>query len=254
MKLKDQVNRILNNKTSLYIIIAVLGISLLVGIFRYMELNKEKNRYIKENELVILKYKMTQQKLDTLYNVNKRLIQSQQMVQTESKDAINQLSQEVFNLKKKDEKHLQTIALMSTNQRVRVDTLRVPFNDSSNVEASIKDKDSSQLTNLIRDSMILVPKKVSYEDSTISVAATITKKSFTLDSLTIPNTLHQRIVLDKGGLFKKDAYRLQSFNTSKYVGTTKEESVIYVPSKKNTFLKILMTAIVAGAGTYILTH
>jgi hypothetical protein len=259
MNLKDQVNKILNNKTSLYIIIAVLGISLSIGIFRYIELNREKNRYIKENELVVLKYKMTQQKIDTLYNENQKLVTEQKIVETQSQSAINQLSAEVFKLKKKDEKNLQTIAFLSTHQSVDVDSLDVAFEDtpaedSAKTHAAIEGKDSLALAKFIQDSTVIVPKKASYSDSAISISETITKQGFTIDSLHIPNTLSQRIVLDEGGWFKKDSYKVQSFNTSKYFGIDKQQSVIYAPSKKSGWVKFAAGVIIGGLGYYYISR
>lgn len=260
MNLKEKLKGILNNKTSLQVIIVLLGLSLGVGIFRYIELNREKNRYLTENNLVILKYKMAQQTIDTLKNKNNELITRQKVVTSEDQASINKLSDEVFNLQKKDAKNTQTIALLKTTQQVGVDSIDVGFTetpeeDSAATAKAVENKDSAALIKFIQDSTVRVPKSVSYVDtnkiSAISIDGVVTKTGFKLDSLRIPNTLDQRIVKKEGGWFKPDTYEFQSKNSSKYVNTTGEQSLLFTPKQKGTFWKIV-GGIIAGAGAVLI--
>lgn len=257
MNFQDKLKSILNNKSSLQVIIVLLGISLAVGIFRYIELNREKDKYLTENNLVILKYKMSQQKIDTLTNEKNQLITKQQVVTSEDQTSINKLSDEVFNLKKKDAKNTETLALLRTDQKASVDSLNVPFTgsievDSTKRETTLINKDSAELRQYIREKTIEVPQSVEYKDTTIAFNGTVTKEGITIDSLSIPNTLNQRIVKKDGGWFKSDTYEFQSSNTSKYFHTTGEQSLLFTPKQKGTFWKVIGGIALGAAGVLII--
>jgi hypothetical protein len=218
---------------------------------------KVMKKYEAENSVYIIRGRMADQKIDSLVNLNKQLITTQKIVTSADQVAINTLSDEVFKLSKKDNKNTSTIALLKTNQQVIIDSLNLiakakPKKDSLIREDILKTKDSSALLAYIRDTAINPPATFSFEDSTISATATVlSKTNMKIDSIYIPNVLNQRIVKKDGGFWKKDTYEFQSFNTSKYIHTINEQSLLFVPEKEKG--KIIKYLIAAGIGALTIT-
>lgn len=234
MKLIEKIKSI---KSSNFYIVILLGISLAIGIFYFKDL-QELKKYKNDNEVTILKYKMSLQKIDSIINKNGELVIKQKVVITDDKKAINKISNELFNLKKKEEKHLQTIALLTSQLEVKIDSIFVPFLDTTQ---DLTGKDSSALIAYIQDSTIKVPKDIEYKDSTISLSQTILKQGVKINSIVIPDSLIQRLVINNNGLFKKDTYEFQTKHTSPLFNVKSQQSLIYVPKSKNILLKCLIS-------------
>lgn len=221
----------------------ILAISLIVGIFLFLDLKSEYSKYVQDSEVIVLKHKMSIMKKDSIINKNGEVIDNQKIVLTSQQDAINKIADEKFKLKKKDEKNRETIAYLQAELAAKVDSIFIPYKDSSNIEG----KDSSALVQYIKDSTISVPKSVSYEDEWVSIDQTITKSGLQIDSITLRDTLSQRIVRNTNGWFGKEYYEYQSFHTSPYFKTTSKQSLLYVP--KNTTKKVALVFLLLGIGT-----
>lgn len=237
MNLIEKIVKRPNLKIELIIII----ISILIGILYFS--NKSLNKSLKDNEYLALKYKLENQKKDSIINKNGKIIDNQKILITSTQDNINKISNEVFQLKNKNEKNLKTIAYLKNTIVVNVDTLFIPF-DTSFLATSLKGKDSSLLVKYIEDSTITVPKKVNYTDNWVEISETITKKGISLDKLTLKDTLQQRVVANSNGFFGKESYEFQSFHTSPYFKTSSQQSLLYIPKNKTS--KIGLTALIIG--------
>lgn len=252
-QLKTTISSIVSNIKShivLYSTIVVLGIALLVGSSIYR--NRIHDLETK-NEIYVLKEKLSKQTIDSIKNATGKIIQRQQAVITNNQDAINSLSAESFNLKKRDEKNLNTIALLKSAVELRGDTIRLTYHDTIPVE--IKGKDSIALVNYINNSMITVPRKANIDSPYISIYQTITKQGVILDSLKAEDSLIQRVVENTNGIFKKSTYEVQSFHTNKLFKNKAEQSLIFVPKQKNRLLEYIISAgIGAITSYYILKH
>lgn len=224
--------------------ISILAISLIVGIFLFLDVKKEFSKYVKDNEVIVLKHKMSIIKKDSIINKYGEVIDNQKIVITSQQDAINKIADEKFNLKKKDERNRQTIAYLQAELAAKVDSVFIPYVDT----LYLGGKDSAQLVSYIKDSTIKVPKDIKYEDDWVSIDQTIKKDGLQINNIILRDTLSQRIVRDTNGWFGKEYYEYQSFHTSPYFKTESKQSLLYIP--KNTTKKValvfLLTGIAAG--------
>lgn len=224
--------------------ITILAISLIVGIFLFLDVKKEFSKYVKDNEVIVLKHKMSIIKKDSIINKYGEVIDNQKIVITSQQDAINKIADEKFNLKKKDERNRQTIAYLQAELAAKVDSIFIPYVDT----LYLGGKDSAQLVSYIKDSTIKVPKDIKYEDDWVSIDQTIKKDGLQINNIILRDTLSQRIVRNTNGWFGKEYYEYQSFHTSPYFKTESKQSLLYIP--KNTTKKValvfLLTGIAAG--------
>lgn len=225
----------------------ILGISLIVGIFCFLQLSKTHNRYVKENEVIVLKYKMANQTKDSIINANGKAIDNQKVVITEQQDAINKISAEKFQLKKKNEKQLNTIAFLQSELAAKVDSVFIPYVDT----LYLGGKDSTQLISYIKDSTVKVPKDIKYKDEWVSIDQTLKKDGLQINSISLTDTLLQRVVRNDNGWFGKEYYEFQSFHTSPYFKTTAKQSILYVPKNKTKKVALVSLLIGIGAGLII---
>lgn len=202
-----------------------------------------------KNEIYVLREQMAHQTIDSIKNATGKIIQKQQALITNNQDAINELSAESFDLKKKDEKNLNTIALLKTKTEFRTDTLKLVYHDT--IPVNIANKDSASLVKYIEDSTITVPRKADVDSPYISIYQTITKNGVKIDSLKAEDSLIQRVVQNTNGWFKGDTYEFQSFHTNPLFKDKAKQSLIFVPKSKNRIVSYLISAII-GAGTAIL--
>lgn len=221
----------------------ILGISLIVGIFLFLDLKSEYSKYVKDNEVIVLKHKMSIMKKDSIINKNGEVIDNQKVVITNQQSAINQIADEKFQLKKKNEKHLSTIAYLEMRLAAKIDTMFIPYKDSSDITG----KDSTALVNYIKDSTIRVPKTVTFKDNWVYIDQTIKKDGLQVNTIEILDTLSQRVVVNDNGWFGKKYYEFQSFHTSPYFDTKSKQSILFIP--KNETKKVALVAILLGIGT-----
>lgn len=245
------------NNTLLYIknnliqiLILVIG-SLIIGLIATkLYYGNKIDKLITENEVYVLREKLNKQTIEEIKNSTGKIIQKQEVVITNNQDAINQLSLENFQLKKKDEKNLNTIALLRTKTEFNINNITIPYKDST-ISVSVKNKDSLELINYIQDSTLKVPIKISFTDTPdIEFYQTITKQNIILDSLKIQDSSYQRIVENTNGIFKKSTYEIQSFHTNKYIKDVSKQSLLFIPKQKNRLKEYVISAIIGSIFTY----
>lgn len=218
-----------------YAIIVCLGISILLSI-KTCERNKNKiedlqalDRY---NKAEITQFK---NKLDQVV--------TQDSVSFVNSDAIiKSLSDEVFDLKKRDEKRIvQVNALIRLAQKAGLkDTLFIPYTDTVLVH------DSSLVR---RDSVVIPPKD--FRDSTKNyvVDGTVLLKGVRVNKITFPDTSSFRIAEQRPkGIFnrltKPNITVVQSIHTNSLFETTGQQSIV-VKHKQTFWQKIGKPVVVA---------
>lgn len=251
-KFKAIVNKIINNVKEhivKYSIIAGLIITVIVGNSIY---RNRIHALETKNEVYVLREQMANQKMDSIKNASGKIIQRQQSLITNNQDAINTLSAESFDLKKKDEKNLNTIALLKTKTEFRADTLKLVYHDT--IPINIANKDSAALVKYIEDSTITVPRKADVDSPYISIYQTITKSGVKIDSLKAQDSLIQRVVQNTNGWFKPDTYEFQSFHTNPLFKDKAKQSLIFVPKEKGSLIKYVISALVGAGAVILLKH
>jgi len=233
-----------------WIITAFLSLLVWLQTCRYQKAVDE----INQKEQVITQQELDKQTLHTIVNKQKKTITEQNVLTTTSQKAINDLTDTIFNLKKKDAKNTQTIAYYKAVTKLRIDSFDIPYLDtlamkrfSDSVEAQCQ-----EVLTFMRDSTIVVPKDVVMDDPNFSLSASIGKQSLLINALVIPDTLQLRFVEHKHGWFKPKTVEVQWFHSNPLIQTTSANSAIYRPVKKSFFKRVILpVAIGVGAGLII---
>lgn len=192
------------------------------------------------------------QKLDSIKNKMGKVIYEQEVITTEYQEALNRLTDSVFNLKKKDAKNRETIAYYKGITKVRADSIDVPYLDTlamKQFEDTVSKRCSAVLS-YMRDSTITVPRSASVVNDTLFAKISVLKSGLRIDSLSMVDTLNLRFVDHKGGLFRAPKVELQYFHSNPLFSSEKATSVFYKPKKKSNFLpKVLLIAAGIFVGT-----
>jgi hypothetical protein len=172
-------------------------------------------------------------------------------------------SDSIFKLGKKHEKQIKEIkAFYSSRVKTRIDSVDVPYIDTP---AMRKWEDSVLLNckdviQYYEDSSVLIGTKASIETPYYTIDATVNKASITIDSLSIIDTQYVRVVMMKGGLFKKPLKGKRKFYTkpypqvevmhkNPYIQTIEAQATI-VEDKRSG--KPLLTGAVIGASLFFI--
>mgnify|MGYP003402774457 CR=1 FL=1 len=190
------------------------------------------------------------QKLDSLKNKMNQTIYKQESIIVENTEALNRLTDTIFNLKKKDSKNRETIAYYKGITKVRIDSVDVPYLDTlamRQFEDTVLKRCSSILT-YMRDSTITVPRNASIANDTLFAKISVLKSGLRIDSLSMVDTLNLRFLDYKGGLFRAPKVELQYFHSNPIFKTEKATSVFYKPKKKSN---LIPKALLIAAGIFI---
>lgn len=219
---------------------------------------------IKNNNLKdeLSRVKLENQVIKTVANVNGQLVTMSQTEVTASKKALKEATDSIFNLSKKYEKKIKDVhAYYRQNSSVVIKEVEVPYIDTASVkhwEDSIK-RQCAAVIDYYEDSTVKVPKTAEYVSDSLYAKLTATKYNITIDSLSIVDTQHIRLVTLKGGFLKKDqsgkrrlflkkSFQVQVLHTNPLIKVTGQSSAIYIsPKKPNWFGKALLI----GGGIFI---
>lgn len=175
-------------------------------------------------------------------NKNKQIVTENIAIRANSQDQIKNLSDQLFNLKKQDEKRIKSISgVVKATQSIRVDTLLMPYSDT--VYAN-------------NDDCMPVPRHFLFLDSLRLISGTVTREGIMLDSLDFKNDFYVRFGVQRTGflnLARRDF--VQAVNTSPYVTTTGLGMYYYrAPvSRWNRWIKPTIFGIIGvAAGAYII--
>lgn len=181
------------------------------------------------------KYEYLHQSIDSLKDVQGRIIAIQDVAITQNEADIKAMSDVIFDLKQKDAKRVKEVeSLVRVIQQMHLDTVYVPFN--------VHD------TTQVRDTGTLkVP--MDFKDSTkdYDISGTIYKSGMDIH-LIVPDTVSTRIIVQKQGLFKKPKEVLQIIHSNSFVKTIGANSMVlqHKTSAWNRWLKPLLAAVAAG--------
>lgn len=233
----------------LTISLAVLALLLLLNTFRL-------NKKVDEQGGVITQQQLENQKTTKIVNEQGKTISRQKVLLTSSQAVINDLANSVFQLKEKDEKNLNTIAYLKTVQRVRADSIPVPYERNMTLAEKLQLSDSimaicKDVIDAIDSTTIVVPAVAQVSNDILSAKLTINKESVQIDELTIPDTMSVRFVETKPKLLKPSSIEVQFMHSNPLFQNGQTQSVFYKPKKKS-FLRRVILPIAGGVVAGIL--
>jgi hypothetical protein len=196
---------------------------------------------------------LNNQKLDSLVNSQGEIIYTQESIIADNTDAIDNLTDTIFDLKRKDERNTKTIAYYKGITSIQADSIKVPYLDTVAMRefSEVIATQCKEVIEYMQTHIITVPRKAPYSSDSISFVATINRDNMILDSLRLPDTLQLRFV-EHGGFLKKKSIEVQFFHTNPLFRTQSSNSVFYQPKKKSFFTRVLLpVAIGVGIGVVI---
>jgi hypothetical protein len=227
-------------------ILLALGIVILLLILNTCRLS---NNVDKKDKLITAE-QLAKQRLDSIVSTKNQVIYRQEAIITSNQLAINQLTDSIFSLKKRDSKNRQTIAYYKGTTKVEVDSVDVPYLDTiamKKFEDTVAKRCSSVIA-YMNDSTITVPRTASLSTDTLSVDIDVTKSGVNLRNLSLVDTLQLRFVEHKGSLFRRASTEIQYFHSNPYFKNIAANSVIYKPKPKP---KLLQKALFIAAGIWV---
>jgi len=201
----------------------------------------------------ITQLELDKQKLDSVINEQGQQIFTQNSIITDNTQSLNELTDSIFDLKKKDQKNLETIAYFKNVTKVSISKVDVPYLDTAAMlafEDSIT-KLCPVLSQYVRDSAITVPVSAQISNPNFNLGLTVKKQGVTVDELVIPDTLQLRFVEHKRGLFKPNTVEAQFFHSNPLIQNLSANSVYYKPKKKS-FLQRVVLPVAVGLGAGLL--
>ena len=235
-----------------WIVIALL----IAGFFQFRSCQNHK---LQVAQSAIDSMTLANQKLDSTVNKMGQKIYTQIVTLSEDQKSIRQLTDSIFNLKRKDERIIRRIvAYYSERTKVRIDSVGVPYSDTI---ALRKFKDSADFYKYALDSMIPVPRRFQFVTTYLSFDGTVGKDQFELNHLELPDTQYIRIVENRGGFLRKvngklkfhvkTQIQVQTLHTNPYLKVLGENSVLYTPRAKP---RILEKVVLLGVGVFLGLH
>ena len=217
-------------------------------------LGKCSSSRLKEKDDIITQAELDKQTLQKLINKQGDTIYSQQSLITSSQSAISNLTDSIFDLKRKDKKNREVIAYYRGRTTTRIDTLEISWVDTTRMKR-FEDSVEQVCKDVIafyRNSAIETPHTDSFTTKDIDVNFTLKKQnrtpSLVINRLAIVDTLDLQFVRHKGGLFKRSSIEVQFKHSNPYIKVDGSNSVFYKPQKKP---RVLEKAILIGLGLFI---
>lgn len=238
-----------NERLFVYIILA----GILLWLVSLQTCNK--NSPYQNQQSTIDSLMLANQKKDSIINKKGQEVDIQTAIVTSSKEAINKLSDSVFDLKVKNAHNIQTIAYLSQYTRTGVKEVKIPYKDTTGFK-EFSDKLTKECDSVIKyyqSNAIKVPKEVEDSNKNYHFKGTIGKDSFTLNDVSFYDSTYIRFIEHKGGLFKRDtkgklhiftkkSMEAQVLHSNPYVQVDKMNSVFFVPKVKQRWLERILIA------------
>jgi hypothetical protein len=169
-------------------------------------------------------------------NEKGQVITENKVLKAESGRQLKELTDTIFNLKRRDEKRVKTInSYARIIQEYNSGPKFAPFIEDAGDFTRLADKDSTQTAGPgPRDSnYIRVPKPFMYWDSLTTIRGRVTRVGVWLDSMSVQNTVHFRTLTEKTGFLNMGRKStLQVLNTNPAI-TTIGATAIQVPNGPN---------------------
>lgn len=167
-------------------------------------------------------------------NERGQVITENQALKAESGRQLKELTDTIFNLKKRDEKRVKTInSYARIIQEYNSGPKFAPFIEDAGDFTALAGKDSTPTAGPRDSNYIRVPKPFMYWDSLTTIHGRVTRVGVWLDSMKVQNTVHFRTLTEKTGflnLGRKST--LQVLNTNPAI-TTVGATVVQIPTGPN---------------------
>lgn len=249
----------------------IIGVGIFITILMLLSMvdsckdKKYKDQYQSQLDSLIL----ANQTLVVLKNKSDQKVIRQTAIVTDNQKALKEKAAEIFNLKKRDQKHVEEIkALITIKTKVRVDSIEIAYVDkeerkrfSDSLEKACKD-----VIAYYEDSTIKIGQKAkldSLQNPDLQMDATITKTGIMIDSAVMPDNQAIAIYESKNGLLRRDvngklrlwtkpSLEVQVTHTNKYIHVTGMNSMIYQPKVKGRWLERLALVAAGIVGTILI--
>jgi hypothetical protein len=222
-------------------LVLIVAIIVLLSSLETCTVNRLKNENNDLKELV--KYKDTQ--IDSIKNKFNQTVAEKEVAEVYNKDAIKKLSEEVFNLKKKDEQQIKQVnALIRIIQTAKLDTVFIPYDSS---DTPVVD------TGLVRrDSVVVPPKDFNYNTDSVNISGTVLLKGIRINSISLPDTASFRLAEKKTSFFKPRETVIQAIHTNPLYTTNGIQAITlkHTTNSWNRIFKPLLVGIAASFITY----
>jgi len=239
-------------------IIVILALLLIFGGIHSCNINKQKNDEITQLQL-------EKQGLEVIVNAKNQKIVEQEVIVTHSTQAIKELTDSIFDLKRKQARQVKNvIAYYKGITQFNLDNVSVPYIDSLNPNDSIdlgEDEPCDTSRKYYNDNFISVPRTAKDSTSEYYAKIEILRNDVKL-TLQIPDSQYIRFVTMKGGPLKRDISGKRHFwlkrkivvqvlHTNKLITVTGQQSAIYTPPKRPQWV---LKAALIGVGVFIGAH
>jgi hypothetical protein len=185
--------------------------------------------------------------IDSITNKIGQVVAESKVAQTNSAETIRQLSSNVFQLQKNEEKRIKEVqTLVRLMQNFKLDSVFIPFIDTVNVSD----------TGMIKRNQVVIPPK-QFKDSTKNyvIAGTVLLSGVRLDDVSISDTVSFRIAekAPKGfinRIFKSNETVIQSIHTNPIVKTTGQQSIT-LKSRPNAWNRWIKPLLFGAGGVFL---
>lgn len=207
---------------------------------------------------------LANQKYDSIINKKNQTIYIQTAIVTSNQATIKNLTDSIFNLKKKNIRKSDKVqSYVATYTDTELEDYLLGFKDTLEFKqfADSVSNQCSEVINYMKANTITVPRTVEDSSANFKFKGTISQQGLKIDSLSFPDSTYTISVEHKGGLLKKDSkgkrhfllqksIEVQTFHTNPYVKVTGINSVIYKPKVKQHWLERIIIAAGASYLTY----
>jgi hypothetical protein len=172
-------------------------------------------------------------------NEKGQVITENKVLKAESGRQLKELTDTIFNLKKRDEKRVKTInSYARIIQEYNSGPKFAPFIEDAGDFTKLVDSGTKTAGPTPRDSnYIRVPRPFLYLDSLTKIYGRVTRLGVWLDSMKVENTVHFRTLTEKTGFLNLGRQStLQVLNTNPAI-TTVGATVVQIPNKPNWWNK-----------------
>lgn len=203
---------------------------------------------------------MANQKIDSIKNELAQTVIVQETIVTNSKEEIGRLTDDIFNLKKKNERQIkEVVAYYKGIINTTLKDIDVPYVDTIDTFPDLKDAECEVALEYYKANTVPVPRTVRDSTKDYKVDMTVTKAGVRINNLEIPDSQYVRFVNLKGGFLKKDqqgkrhlflkqSVQVQVLHTSPFIKVTGGNSVIYQAKKKGRWLE---KGLLIGLGVFL---
>ncbi len=234
MKMEEILTKLKNNTIRVLIIAVLLTVAFVI-LCLSIENRRLKNK-VAETAVDVL---LSDKKIDSFKNSIGDIVYQKELAVTESNNKIKTLSDELFLLKRANDRLIKKVnSYTKVEQQIVIDSVYIPYSDTIYITKNDEE-------------YIKVPKYFHKYDKDYLIAGTLNKTGLIVDSLRLNNTLAFRQVEIRKNIFSKTETVVQVINTNPYIHTTGVQSIT-IKNKKSEWDKWIKPTLAAiGAGILV---